>query len=70
MTVSWTAHDGGICPVHPDEYVSYLLRCGWISDAPVRAGVLRWDHGRTPESAADESLRRNDIIGYRLEPTP
>jgi len=66
----WIAHDGGICPVHVDDFVTYKLRMGWVSDSPVEAGFLRWDWGRTPESASDPSLRRNDIIAYKLEPAP
>jgi len=58
-------HDGHICPVEVEQYVDYITRDGWRSDGPVLAGLLRWDKGRTPESAADESLRRRDIIAYR-----
>ncbi len=62
----WREHDGWICPVDPETSVFVMLRFGWVSDAPTRAGGLRWDKGRTPESAADASLRRNDIIAYRI----
>jgi hypothetical protein len=63
----WIEHDGGICPVEFDQFVLCRLRNGWVSDGPALAGYLRWDHGRTPESAADPSLRRNDIIAYKPE---
>lgn len=58
----WFPWTGGICPVDVDQDVVYMLRNGWISDAAVPAGIVRWDHGRTLESPS----RQNDIIAYRL----
>ena len=63
----WIEHDGGTCPVHPDDLVWTMLRYGFVGDGPAPAGYHRWDHGRTPESAADVSLRRNDITAYKPE---
>lgn len=62
----WRTWTGGICPVDPHVKVEYRLRNTsepWSMIA--EAGQLRWDHGRTPESASDASLRRNDIVAYR-----
>lgn len=61
----WIEWNGGVCPVNCDA-VDYKIRC--LPDEVFRAAPLnlRWDHGRTPESAADASLRRNDIIAYRV----
>jgi hypothetical protein len=70
----WIKWDGGICPVDPQLEVTYRLRYFRPDDppplGPCPAGMLRWDHGRTPESAADALMRRNDIIAYRPEPQP
>lgn len=60
-------HDGHICPVETWQMVDYITADGWESQGPVPAGILRWDKGRTPESAADAGLRRRDIIAYRLK---
>ena len=65
----WIEHSGGICPVETDVLVNYQIRSGWRSDGAVTAGLCRWDHGRTPESANNPSLRRNDIIAYKPEPS-
>lgn len=67
----WLPWSGGICPVDPLSMVEYRLRYRGPDqptgdeDLVSMAGYLRWDHGRTPESAADESKRRNDIVAYR-----
>lgn len=72
---AWRSWDGGICPVDSFTRVEYRLRfsgpdrpSGPTGDLAAMAGGLRWDHGRTPESAADASLRRNDIVAYRITP--
>lgn len=64
----WIEHHGHICPVHVETLVMYKLRHGWTSDGPVKAGYLRWDKGRTPESAAERShgVGLSDIIAYRV----
>lgn len=62
----WIEWAGGVCPALCDE-VEYKIRC--MPDdvfGPTPPLSLRWDHGRTPASAADASLRRNDIIAYRV----
>lgn len=71
----WLPWSGGACPVHTSERVEYRLRfngpdrpSGPTGELSALAGGLRWDHGRTPESAADASLRRNDIVAYRHAP--
>lgn len=65
----WLPWSGGICPVDLQTVVEYRLRLQGADDTPLVsvAGYLRWDHGRTPESAADASLRRNDIVAYRIK---
>lgn len=63
----WVEHDGHILPVWGNTKVTVMLRMGHISNEPMEACFYRWDKGRTPESAADESLRRNDIIAYKPE---
>ena len=67
----WIEWAGGICPVPVDTMVDYRLR-RFQDERTFRAeaGLCRWDHGRTPESAADTSLRRNDIIAYRVISDP
>jgi len=62
----WIEWAGGICPVDVYEMVEYKLRLDPNVSYTCMAGLCRWDHGRTPESAANESFRRNDIISYRL----
>ena len=64
---AWHSHTGSTCPVEHDARVYVRLRNGWESDGAARAGELRWDRGRTPDSAADKSLRANDIISYAYE---
>ena len=62
----WIEWSGGECPVPIDTRVQYRLRSyPKAAVLSAKAGGLRWDHGRTPESAAD-SLRNNDIIAYRI----
>ena len=64
----WVEWKGGVCPVPTDTMIEYRLRLFPVGQEPFRcmAGHCRWDHGRTPESAADDSLRMNDIIAYRV----
>lgn len=64
----WIEWAGGICPVDTDTMIEYRIRFGPDDAFSCKAGFCRWDHGRTPESAADESRRRNDIIAYRVVP--
>lgn len=67
-STDWIEWQGGICPVDVHTEVEYRLR--WFTDgqAPYRcaAGHCRWDHGRTPESASDPSMRVSDIVSYRV----
>lgn len=64
----WIEWNGGICPVDCETIIEYRLR--WMrpdnESFHAAAGECRWDHGRTPASAADESLRKSDIIAYRV----
>lgn len=62
----WIKWDGGICPVDVETEVEYRLRYFAPGAEPFRckAGLCRWDHGRTPESAADLGRRQNDIVAY------
>lgn len=65
----WVEWTGGICPVDVDAMIVTKLRGGWVSDGPAKAGLHRWDHGRTPDSP----LHANDIVAYRVVnagPTP
>lgn len=66
---AWQPWCGGVCPVDPSTFVEYRLRFQTTDGMPLvsAAGNLRWDHGRTPESAANASLRRNDIVAYRIK---
>lgn len=66
----WIEWGGDICPVHVETPIIVRLRNGWVSSGTAVAGYHRWDHGRTPESAADASLRNNDIVAYRIVATP
>ncbi len=65
----WLPWSGGVCPVDVHTVVEYRLRFQVADGMPLvsAAGNLRWDHGRTPESAANASLRRNDIVVYRIK---
>ena len=64
----WIEWNGGICPVPIDAMIEYRLRNFAPYQEPYRcvAGYCRWDHGRTPSSAYDDSLRSSDIIAYRV----
>lgn len=58
----WKPWNGGICPVDVETEVFYLIRNSAVKAlGPAKAGLLRWDHGRTPDSPN----RSNDIICYR-----
>jgi len=58
----WVEWSGGICPVDTEAMIMTRLRNGWLSQGPAKAGLHRWDHGRTPNSP----LRANDIVAYRV----
>jgi len=65
----WMPWRGSICSVDPLSVVEYRLRLKRSGDTPLvsTAGNLRWDHGRSPESAADANLSRNVIVVYRIK---
>jgi len=64
----WIEWSGGVCPVPVHTEIEYRLRWMKAGDEPLcsEAGYCRWDHGRTPEGASTPSLRRNDIVAYRV----
>ena len=67
----WIEWNGGICPVNPHTEIEYRLRFFPADKEPFRceAGYCRWDHGRTPVSAApDHPNRQTDIVAYRVLP--
>ena len=64
---------GGVCPTDADEVMYVLRQAPTHILGPSPPKLLRWDHGRTPESAAKHSgYRPNDIVGWKpvcAEPT-
>jgi len=60
----WKEWKGGICPIDVEAYVFVKHRSGWVSAGSAKAGLHRWDHGRSPESP----YHGNDIVAYRVDP--
>lgn len=67
MSADWIEWRGGVCPVDVETEVEYRLRYFAPAARPFRckAGLCRWDHGRTPDSVADLAARQHDIVAYR-----
>lgn len=61
IEAGWVEHDGGPCPVEPDDWVHFIFRDGdGGQSAAHRMPAAVWKH------LGDDS----DIIAYRLEPKP
>lgn len=62
IEAGWVEHDGGLCPINPDDVADAMLRSGHKMSARHDEGYWVWN--------ATSPAPHLDIIAYRPEPKP